>query len=335
MKIGKQSFSFSNVYIGEVGVTVGPKEKVGPIASYFDYAYDDLYISQKSWDKSESQLLKDSIRYCLNKNNLGINQIDAYIGGDLNNQITAANYTLRDYDVPFIGIFGACSTSMEGVITASLFLDAGYGENILVGTSTHSSTSEKQYRYPTEYGGQKPTSLTVTVTGAGVALVTRRPTNIKVTRATIGMVVDGKFSDPFDLGRAMVPAAYSTIKQHLLDFKIDVNDYDLIVTGDLSYYGKDMLIKMFNEESIDLRDNYNDCGLIIYDRSSQDVFAGGSGCACCAAVTYAYLFSKLKDKTYKNILVVATGALHNPIILAQKETIPGIAYAVAFERVGD
>lgn len=335
MKVGKQSFSFQNVYVGETGVTVGPKEKKGPIADYFDYAYDDLYISQKTWDKSEMQLLKDSIRYCLNKNNLGINQIDAYIGGDLNNQITAANYTLRDYDVPFLGIFGACSTSMEGVITASLFLDAGFGNNILAGTSTHSSTSEKQYRYPTEYGGQKPTSLTVTVTGAGVVLVTTKPRKIKVIRATIGKVVDGKFSDPFDLGRAMVPAAYSTIKQHLDDFKINVDEYDLIVTGDLSYYGKEMLIKMFEENNIDIRRNYDDCGVIIYDRDKQDVFAGGSGCACCAAVTYGYLFEKLKNHTYKKILVVATGALHNPVILAQKETIPGIAYAVAFERVGE
>ena len=335
MKIGKQSFIFRNVYVGETGVSVGPKEKAGPIAEYFDNAYDDLYINQKTWDKSEIQLLKDSIRACLNKNNLGIDQIDAYVGGDLNNQITAANYTLRDYDVPFLGIFGACSTSMEGVLTASLFLDAGYGINILAGTSTHSSTSEKQYRYPTEYGGQKPTSLTVTVTGAGVVLLTTQPTNIKIIRATIGKVIDGKFNDPFDLGRAMVPAAYSTIKQHLLDFNIDVNEYDLIVTGDLSFYGKEMLIRMFAEETIDLRGNYDDCGLIIYDRENQDVFAGGSGCACCAVVTYGYLFEKLKEKKYRKILVVATGALHNPVILAQKETIPGIAYAVAFERVGE
>ena len=335
MKVGKQSFIFKNVYVGEAGVSVGPKEKAGPLADYFDFAYDDLYINQKTWDKSEMQLLKDSIRACLNKNNLGIDQIDAYVGGDLNNQITVANYTMRDYDVPFLGVFGACSTSMEGVLGASMLLEAGYGTNILAGTSTHSSTSEKQYRYPTEYGGQKPISITVTVTGAGVVLLTRKPTNIKVTKATIGRVVDGKFSDPFDLGRAMVPAAYSTIKQHLLDFNLEAVEYDLIVTGDLSYYGKEMLIKMFDEDNIDLRSNYNDCGLIIYDRASQDVYAGGSGCACCAAVTYAYLFDKLKNKTYKKILVVATGALHNPVILAQKETIPGISYAVCFERVGE
>lgn len=335
MKVGKQSYKFNNVYVGESGVVVGPKEKAGPISDYFDFAYDDLYINNKTWDKAEIQLIKDSIRYCLSKNNLGIDEIDAYIGGDLNNQITTANYALRDYDVPFLGIFGACSTSMEGVLTAGLFLEAGYGKNILAGTSTHNSTSEKQYRYPTEYGGQKPVSVTSTVTGAGVCLVTTRPTNIKVIRGTIGKVIDAKFTDPFDLGRAMVPAAYSTIKQHFLDFKIEPKDYDLIVTGDLSFYGKDMLIKMFDEDNINMHDNYHDCGLIIYDRDNQDVYAGGSGCACCAAVTYGYLHKKLIDKTYKKILVVATGALHNPVILAQKESIPGVAYAIAFERVGE
>ncbi|HHX01019.1 MAG TPA: stage V sporulation protein AD [Acholeplasmataceae bacterium] len=334
-KVGKQSYTFSKVYVGDTGVTVGPKEHTGPINDYFDFAYDDLYCGQKTWDKAEIQLLKDSIRYCLNKNNLGINDIDAYFGGDLNNQITCANYTLRDYDVPFVGIFGACSTSMEGIIVGGMFLEAGFGKNVLVGTSSHNATSEKQYRYPTEYGGQKPISVTSTVTGAGVALLTTNKTNIKVTKATLGKVVDAKFSDPFDLGRAMVPAAYSTIKQHFLDFNLQPSDYDLIVTGDLSYYGKEMLINMFQEDNIDMTHNYNDCGLIIYDRENQDVLAGGSGCACCATVTYSYLFERLKAKSYKRILVVATGALHNPVILAQKETIPGIAYAVSFERVGD
>jgi len=335
MKVGKQSFIFNNVYVGETGVTVGPKEKAGPLLEYFDFAYDDLYCGQKTWDKAEMQLLKDSIRYCLNKNNLGIDDIDAYIGGDLNNQITCANYTLRDYDVPFLGIFGACSTSMEAVILGGLLLEAGYGKNILVATSSHNAASEKQYRYPTEYGGQKPVSVTSTVTGAGVALLTTKFTNIKVTKATIGKVIDAKFTDHYDLGRAMVPAAYSTIKQHFLDFNLKPTDYDLIVTGDLSYYGKEMLIKMFDEDGINMHENYNDCGLIIYDRENQDVFAGASGCACCAAVTFGYLFKKLKGKKYKKILVCATGALHNPIILAQKESIPGIAYAVSFERVGD
>ena len=335
MKIGKQSYEFKNVYLGDTGVVVGPKEKSGPISEYFDYGYDDLYCGKKTWDQAEIQLVKDSIRYCLNKNNLGINDIDAYVGGDLNNQITAANYTLRDYDVPFFGVFGACSTSMEGIILGGMMLEAGFGKNILAGASSHVSTSEKQYRNPTEYGGQKPVSATSTVTGAGVALLTTKPTNIKAIRATVGKVIDGKFTDPFDLGRAMAPAAYSTLRAHFSDFGIKPSDYDVIVTGDLSYYGKEMLIKMFKEENMSLGDNYHDCGLIIYDRDNQDVLAGGSGCASCAAVTYGYLFEKLKGKTYKRILVVATGAMHNPVILAQKESIPGIAYAVAFERVGD
>lgn len=335
MKIGKQSYNFSSVFVGYSGVVVGPKEKEGPLIDYFDYAYGDLYCGQKTWDKAEIQLLKDSIRYCLSKNNLGISKIDAYFGGDLNNQIIAANYALRDYDVPFIGLFGACSTSMQAILVGGMFLEAGYGTNVLAGSSSHNATSEKQYRYPLEYGGQKPISLTSTVTGAGVILLTKKPTNIKIIRGTIGKIIDAKFTDPLDLGRSMVPAAYDTIKQHLIDFNIEPSEYDLIATGDLSFYGKEMLIRMFDEDNLNIRDNYDDCGLIIYDRDNQDVYSGGSGCGCCASVSYGYILEKLRSKKYKKVLIVATGALHNPIILAQKETIPGIAYAIAFERVGE
>lgn len=332
MKVGKQSILFNNIFLGNAGVVVGPKEKEGPIGNYFDYAYEDLYCGQKTWEKAEIQLLKDSIRYCLNKNNLGIDDIDCFVGGDLNNQITTANYCMREYDIPLLGVFGACSTSTEAIIIASCLLQSNYGENILAATSSHNAISEKQFRYPTEYGGQKPDSLTVTTTAAGVGLITKSKTSIKITKATIGRVIDGKFDDPLDLGRAMAPAAYSTLKQHFIDFKCGPNDYDLIVTGDLSFYGHDMVIKLFSEDNIDMKNNYNDCGLIIYDRSTQNVFAGGGGCGCCAAVTFGFLINKLKDKTYNKILVCATGALHNPIIIAQKESIPSIAHAVVLER---
>lgn len=333
MKIGKQSFIFNNVYLGETGVVVGPKEKLGPLGMYYDYAYEDLYCKNKTWEKSEMQLLKDSIRYCLSKNNLGIQSIDAYVGGDLNNQIVIGNYVLRDYDIPYLGIFGACSTSVEGIIVGGNLLEANYGQNILVGTSSHNATSEKQFRYPTEYGGQKPDSLTFTVTAAGVALLTKQKTSLKVTGGTIGRTIDGKIKDALDMGRAMAPAAFNTIHQHFQDFNSTPEDYDLIVTGDLSYYGKDMVVKLFSEINIDLKGGYDDCGLLIYDREKQEVFAGGSGCGCCAAVTYSYLLSKLKDGTYKKILVCATGALLNPIMIAQKESIPSICHAVIIERM--
>jgi len=333
MKVGTQSVSLENVYIGETGVTVGPKEKVGPLGMYFDKDYPDLYCNNKTWEKAEMQLLKDSIKICLQKNNITADDIDCYVGGDLNNQIVIANYVLRDYDIPFLGVFGACSTSVEAVIVGSSLLEANFGKKILVSASSHNATSEKQYRYPTEYGGQKPDTLTFTVTAAGVALLTNQKTDIKVTRATIGKVIDANLKDPLDMGRAMAPAAFSTIYNHLKDFNISPSEYDLIVTGDLSKYGKDMVIKLFQEINVDIKDNYDDCGLMIFDRDNQEVFAGGGGCGSSVSVTFGYLIKKLRDKTYKKILVVATGALLNPLILAQKESIPGIAHAIAIERI--
>ncbi|MDD4389012.1 MAG: stage V sporulation protein AD, partial [Bacilli bacterium] len=214
-------------------------------------------------------------------------------------------------------------------------INGGSFNRVLAGTSSHNATSERQFRYPTEYGGQKPDTLTFTSTAAGVILLCDNATDLRLSGVTLGMVIDAKLNDPLDLGRAMAPAAFSTIEAHFRDFNTKPEDYDLIVTGDLSYYGKAMLIKLFKEINIDITDRYNDCGLLLYDRFQQEVFAGGSGCGCCAAVTYGYLLSKLRDKTYKKILVVATGALLNPVIVAQKETIPGIAHAAVIERIGE
>jgi stage V sporulation protein AD len=273
------------------------------------------------------------LEICLEKNKLQISDIDYFVGGDLNNQIIIGNYVLRDYDLPYFGIFGACSTSVEGIIVASSLLEGNFGKRILAGTSSHNATSERQFRYPTEYGGQKPDSLTFTVTASGVVLVTKEVTNLKVTSVTIGQVIDFKFKDPLDMGRAMAPAAFSTINQHFMDLNTGPEDYDLIVTGDLSYYGQDMLIRIFKENKIDIQNNYTDCGLLIYDRKTQAVFAGGSGCGCCAGVTFGYLLKKLQEKDYRKILVVATGALLNPIITAQKESIPAIAHAAVIERI--
>ncbi|MDD4000952.1 MAG: stage V sporulation protein AD [Bacilli bacterium] len=331
MKIGKQSVVLDNVYLAATGVVTGPKEKNGPLHHYFDKAYDELYCNQKTWEQAEMQLLSDAIEICLQKNKLETSEIDYFVGGDLNNQLIIENYVLRDYDLPFIGVFGACSTLTASMIVGASLLESNFGKKVLFGTSSHNATLEKQFRYPTEYGGQKPESTTFTVTAAGVGLLEKQKTEIKVSACTIGKVIDANFTDAFDMGRAMAPAAFDTIYQHFQDFNLGPEAYDLIVTGDLSFYGKDMVIKLFKEIEINF-DNYNDCGLLIYDRDNQEVFAGGSGCGCCAAVTLSYLLTKLKQKAYRKILVVATGALLNPIITAQKESIPGIAHAIVLER---
>ncbi len=333
MKVGKQSALLTNVYLGEAGVAAGPKEKNGPLYNYFDKTYEDLYCNANTWEKAEMQLLTDAIKMCLKKNNLEISDLDYYVGGDLNNQLIIGNYVMRDYDLPYLGVFGACSTAVESMIVGASLIESQFGNKILVGTSSHNATSERQFRYPTEYGGQKPASLTFTVTAAGVALLTNQATDIKVSALTSGKVIDAKLNDPLDMGRAMAPAAFDTIWQHFQDFGVGPESYDLIVTGDLSYYGRDMVVRLFKEVNIDLDSNYKDCGLLIYDRDNQEVFAGGSGCGCCAAVTFSYLLRKLREGVYRKILVVATGALLNSVITAQKESIPGIAHAVVLERM--
>lgn len=333
MKVGKQSIALTNVFLGETGVVTGPKEKNGPLKRYFDKSYNDLYCNANTWEKAEMQLLTDAIEICLEKNKLQAKDIDCFVGGDLNNQIIIGNYVMRNYPLPYLGVFGACSTVNESIIVGSSLIEAKFGKKILVGTSSHNATSERQFRYPTEYGGQKPDSLTFTVTASGVGLLTDEMTDIKVSRLTVGKVIDANFKDPLDMGRAMAPAAFDTIYQHFQDFNIGPDEYDLIVTGDLSYFGRDMVVRLFKDINIDFSEKYRDCGLLIYNRDEQEVFAGGSGCGCCAAVTFSYLLSMLRDGYYKKILVVATGALLNSVITAQKETIPGIAHAVVLERV--
>lgn len=334
IKVGKQSIELNNVYVHESGVVVGPKEGEGPLYPYFDKIYDDLHIGgEKSWEKAEMRMFKDALDICLGKNNKNDKDIDAIVCGDLNNQIVVGNYVLRDYEIPYLGVFGACSTSIESIIVGSQFIEANNFKNVLVGTSSHNATAERQFRYPTEYGGKKVDTSTLTVTAAGLALLSNRFSDIKLTRATIGRVYDAEIKDSLDMGRVMSIAAFYTIKQHFDDFCISPDEYDLILTGDLSFYGKDMLIKIFDEYNIDMHKNYNDCGLMIYDRDNQNVLAGGSGCGCCAAVSYGYILKAMREKKYKKVLLVATGALLNPIMVAQKETIPSIAHAIVLERV--
>ncbi len=332
-KIGEKSLTFNNVYIHESGVVVGPKEYDGPLKDLFDNHYDDLRCGQKSWEQAEILMYKNAFNVCLNKNNLSINDVDCVISGDLNNQIIIGNYAMRDYDIPYLGVFNACSSSIEGLIVGGNFIDSGNFNNIIVAISSHNATAERQYRYPTEYGGQKPESLTCTVTAATSILINNIPSKVKITKATVGRVFDAKINDALDMGRVMAPAAFDTIYQHFKDFKVDPEEYDLIITGDLSYYGSDMVKKIFNEYNIDISAKHNDGGLIIFDRERQNVFSGGSGCGCLPSVLYTDVVSRLLSGEYKKVLAVGTGALLNPIILAQKETIPAIAHAIVLERV--
>lgn len=332
-KVGKNSLVFHNVFIKEVSSVVGPKEYSGPIGEYFDKHYDDLFIdSSKSFEKAEMHLFKDALDIVMKKGNVAEDDINCLFSGDLNNQIIIGNYVMRDYRIPYIGIFGACSTSVLGIITAANYLQNALG-NVISITSSHNATAERQFRFPNEYGGQKANTATLTVTGAAATLLTTEKAKLKVTRATIGRVVDPQIKDTQDMGRIMAPAAYSTIKQHFEDFSLTVDDYDLIISGDLSYYGSDMLVRLLKEDGIDISEKYKDAGLYIYNRAEQNALAGGSGCACLGVVLNALIIKQLESGVYKRILAVGTGALLNPIIVSQKETVPGIAHAVAIEVV--
>lgn len=331
-KIGKSSIILDNVYLNGSSTVVGPKEYMGPLKYYYDCYYNSLDCNEDTWEKAEMRLQQDAIEQVMNKLKITESDISVIFSGDLNNQIAVSSYAMRNYDICHIGLYGACSTSVLSLINGSVFVDSGIGNYVGCLTSSHNATSERQFRYPTEYGGQKPDSLTSTVTGAGVGIISNNKSDIKITKATIGKVIDVNLKDPLDLGRTMAPAAAFTFISHLEDFDIKPDYYDLILTGDLSKYGSEIFLKCISSKGIELN-NYNDCGLLVYDINNQDVFAGGSGCGCCAIVLYSYIVKKLKNKELSRVLIIATGALMNPIMTAQKETIPSIAHAISLERV--
>ncbi len=331
--VGKQSWVFENpIYISSSGTAVGPKEADGPLGKLFDKQYQELHCGEDNWELAERRLMEQSILSCLEKANLEFKDIDFFLAGDLLNQNVTANYVARHHQIPFLCMFGACSTSMETLAMGAALVDAGFANRVLASTSSHNATAERQFRYPTEYGGQKPDSATFTVTGSGTALVSKSPSPIKITSATIGRVIDLGITDPFDMGSAMAPAAADTIQAHFQDLNVSPDHYDLIVTGDLSGVGSPILKELLKEEGFDITVKHSDCGLMIF-RPDQEVFAGGSGCGCCAVVTYAHILNELKTGMLKRVLVVATGALLSPTMIQQKESIPTIAHGVVLERV--
>lgn len=326
------TLSFDNVYL-DSGAIVGAKmEKEGPLSKYFDLLYDDLYCGERTFEKAEQHMVKDAFKTIFKKSKFKEKDIDIMFGGDLLNQITTSSYISRDYNIPFIGTFSACSSFTLTLGLASSYVNFGYAKNALAFTSSHNATAERQFRYPLEYGVQKKDTTTYTVTGACCSIVTNEKRDIRVKSFTIGKVNDAGISDANDMGNAMAISAYDTIKTHLKDLNIDHTYYDLIVTGDLSTYGKQTLIELFKRDNIKL-DNYQDCGLLIYDKENQKVFAGGSGCACCGCVSLGLLKSKLENGEINNVLIVATGALLSTTSVGQKETVPSIAHAIGLEVV--
>ncbi|KEO84337.1 stage V sporulation protein AD [Tumebacillus flagellatus] len=331
--IGQQTWQFDSkpVLLG-TGTIVGPKEGKGPLGMDFDEINEDPYFGQESWEKAERRFLESAVEIALRKANVNREQVDVLFAGDLLNQIISANFAARTMAVPFLGLFGACSTSMEGLALAAMTVDAGFAAHAVAATASHNSTAERQFRYPTEYGGQKPPSAQCTVTGGAAALVGKNGPGPRLTHATIGKVVDLGIKSPFEMGAAMAPAAADTIVRHFRDTGRTPDDYDLIVTGDLSRVGLPLATELIEEQGIFLGDKFKDCGILIFDPDQAEVFSGGSGCACCGVVTYGHLLRRMQQGELERILVCATGALLSPLSTQQGESIPCVAHAVVMER---
>lgn len=327
--ISGSSFLLQNVYVQAVGTTAGVEETRGPLGSYFDKHYADHHIKQDSYEMAEIKMLKDAIKISHEKGKVLADHIDMYIGGDLNNQITASNYTAKTFNRPFLGMYGACSTMALTVNTASLMIDSGQINTANVFVVSHNATAERQFRYPVEYGIQKPETTTFTATGAVSVLLGNSKSKVRVESITFGKVVDYHQMDANDMGRAMAPCAYDTLTTHLQDLKREGTYYDVILTGDLSRYGKTILEELMHKGNINYR-NYNDCGCLLYD-SNQEVFQGGSGPACSGLVTFGYVYQKMLEGKFKRVLILPTGALLSPVMTNQKQSIPCICHAFSLE----
>ena len=327
------TFKFKDVYINETSTITGPYESEGPLGKYFDLCHSDLYFGEKNWEQAEVKLIDEAINTLARKSKVDLNSVDAFIGGDLLNQIVASNYAMMKVNKSFIGIYAACSNSTLGLILGGSLIDGGFLNKVITFTSSHNTSAEKQYRYPVEYGGPKRKTTTFTSTGGVAALLSNETGKIKLESGTLGTVVDSGVTDVFNMGAVMAKAAADTIYKHLQDTGRDISYYDLILTGDLGVYGKEILKEyMYSEYNIKLK-NYNDTGVMLYDIENQPVYAGASGPACAPLVTYGYVFDKMKKGKYKKVLLAATGALMSPTMVNHKLTIPAISHAVSLEVI--
>ena len=330
-KIGKQTIKFDTPpTIAQVASIVGPKESDGPLAKYFDQCLEDEFWGEDSWEKAESKIIKETVNTLISKSGIPSEKIDYCFAGDLLNQCISSSFGLRELNIPFFGIFGACSTFVEGMSLAAIFAESGM-EHMLCAASSHFCSAEKQFRFPLELGNQRTPTSQWTVTGAGAAIISKSGSGPYITHVTPGKIVDMGIKDANNMGAAMAPAAFDTLLTHLKDTGRKPSYYDAIITGDLGHIGKEILIDLASSEGYNIKANYNDCGVMIFDKEKQDTHAGGSGCGCCGSVFSGYLFKQMQDKKLKRILLIATGALTNSTSSQQGESIPGIAHAISIE----
>lgn len=320
----EQIFKLNTTFVSAVSV-VGKTESDGPLGDLFDFRENDDLFGCDTWEKAESELQRRAFGLALKKSGLRADEIGAVFAGDLQNQCVGSGYGLLEFDIPYFGIYGACSTSVEGILLASLMTSNGVCKHAAAVTSSHFCASERQYRTPLEYGGQRTPTAQRTVTGSG-AFILGEGGSVRISEGMAGIVVDKGITDTSNMGAAMAPAALSTLVRYFKQSKCTPEDFDLILTGDLGHEGSEILRDLAEVEGIDIRARHNDCGLMIYDRERQDVHAGGSGCGCSAVVMSASIVPNLSSGTLKNVLFLGTGALMSPMSLSQGGTIPAVAH---------
>lgn len=336
VKLGKQTIKLSKkISLMGAASIVGVKESEGPLSPYFDIKLTDAEWGEETWEKCESKMQREAIKLSIENSGLSINDIDVMFAGDLLNQCTSSGFSAREIGIPFFGIYGACSTMIEGLGLASMIADGDGFKTANITASSHFCTAERQYRNPLEYGGQRTPTAQWTVTGAGSMTISSKPTDNGpcITHATCGRVVDFGICDVNNMGAAMAPAAADTLLAHFKDTGRKPEDYDLILSGDLGRHGREILINMLAEYDINLSENYNDTGCMIFDFEKQDVHSGGSGCGCIATVLCGYVYKMLKEKRLNHVLLVGTGALLSPTSSFQGESVPGIAHAISISNI--
>ncbi len=327
---GKQSILFSpKPAILSFASVVGKKEAQGPLAATFDMTSEDTKFGQKTWEQAETQMQKTAMQLALKKASLKESDLDAAFVGDLLNQCVGSSFSMRNLEIPTLGLYGACSTMAEGLLLAGMAVSGGFCRKTLSISSSHFASSERQYRFPLGYGGQRTPTAQWTVTGAGAVVLATDGEGPFLTSATIGTIVDCGIKDANNMGAAMAPAAYETLKAHFEDLGRSPSDYDLIVTGDLGVLGEQIVRDLFLMDGVDIGSNYRDCGVMIFDAQAQDVHCGGSGCGCSASVLCGHLLSRMRRHELRRLLFCGTGALLSPLSVQQGESIPAVCHAVS------
>lgn len=323
--------------IRAAATVVGKKERQGPLGDAFDFYGDDDRFGQKTWEQAESEMQRMALSMAMGKSDLPVEEIDLLFAGDLLNQCVGSSYGLVSFDVPYLGLYGACSTSAEGLFLASSMVTGGLARVTAAVTSSHNAAAERQFRFPIEYGGQRPPTGQWTVTGSGAFIVTAPdalpdvPPMAYVTAGMPGVVTDLGITDANNMGAAMAPAAQSTLSRYFTASNTSPDDYDLIVTGDLGWEGGDILCDLLAADGVDITARYNDCGRIIFSHNTQDTHSGGSGCGCAATVLGSYLLPMLASGDIRRMLFMATGAMMSPDSVKQGGSIPGVAHLIRLE----